>query len=190
MSHTQPADILRTYVNDMIAVERDVYNAVTGQSEDENVHRHPEVAALISAIATASQNRLASLEVASERLKGTLGATIKEAVAAATGTLAGLYGKMRKHPVSKMLRDDHVALSLCATAYGMLYTTALYFDDEDLSVTSLEHLNGITPQIKKLTSLLPAVVARELAADHPGSPEAAAIAQEAIEAAWSEPVQL
>jgi hypothetical protein len=182
----EAASNLRTYVNDMIAVERDVYNAISGQIEDKHVKEVPEVRALLTEIAAGSKARLESMEALSFKLEGKVGAAIKEAVAAATGLLAGIYGKVRKHPVSRMLRDDQVALNLCATAYGMLYTTALVYDEEEVAIASLEHLNALPSQIIGLTRVIPGIVVKELTEDHPGDPEAATIAQGAILAAWGE----
>jgi hypothetical protein len=182
----EAASTLRTYVNDMIAVERDVYNAVRGQIEDERVREVSEVHALLTEIAAGSRSRLDSMEALSAKLDGKFGAAVKEAVAAATGALAGIYGKVRKHPVSRMLRDDQVALNLCATAYGMLYTTALVYDEEEVAIASLEHLNALPSQIIGLTRVIPGIVVKELTEEHPGHPEAATIAQGAILAAWGE----
>lgn len=182
----EAASNLRTYVNDMIAVERDVYNAVSGQIEDKRVQDVPQVHALLTEIATRSKGRLDNMEALSSKLEGKFGAAIKEAVAAATGLLAGIYGKVRKHPVSRMLRDDQVALNLCATAYGMLYTTALVYEEEEVAIASLEHLNELPAQIIGLTRVIPGIVVKELTEEHPGDPEAAAIAQGAILAAWGE----
>jgi hypothetical protein len=182
----EAASTLRTYVNDMIAVERDVYNAISGQIEDHRVREIPEVHMLLGEIAAGSKGRLESMEALSAKLEGKFGAAVKEAVAAATGALAGIYGKVRKHPVSRMLRDDQVALNLCATAYGMLYTTALVYDEEAVAIASLEHLNALPSQIIGLTRVIPGIVVKELTEEYPGYPEAATIAQGAILAAWGE----
>ena len=177
---------LRTYVNDMIAVERDVHNAISGQTKDSRVEENPEVHRLLQEIAEGSEIRLQNLEDLSVSLDGKWGALVKEAVAATTGVLAGLYGMVRKHPVSRMLRDDHVALNLSATAYGMLYTTAVAYDEDEVAVIALDHLNAIPSQILRLTHLLPGVVMREVTNGDPLNPDAEKLASEAIEAAWSD----
>jgi hypothetical protein len=177
--------ILRGYVNDMIGLESDIAHAIKGQSADENVRSSPNIAALTKALADSSATRLAELRKRSEELDGKLGANIKEALTATTGTLASLYGKVRKHPVSKMLRDDVTALNLAATSYGMLYTTALAFNEDKVAETALESLNQLPAQIMQITALLPEIVVEELAADDPAlNPEAADIAAEAIDQAW------
>ncbi len=185
MDTQHQANILRTYVNDMIAVESDVSQAITGQLDDDKVHEEPAVYMLLKELADTSRARLAKLENLSEALDGKLGAMVKEAVATTTGYLAGLYGMVRKHPVSKMLRDDQVALNLTATGYSMLYTTAVTFDHEDVAVLALEHLNEILPQFVRVTRQIPSVVVMELSEGIPNA-DAEDLATEAIEDAWME----
>lgn len=176
--------VLRTYVNDMIALERDIMNALKGQREDEHVQAMPDVQQLIGKAADASQTRHEVLMKCAEALDGKTGAKVKDAIFAATGTLAGLYDKLRKHPVSKMLRDDVTALNLAATSYGMLYTTAVAFEDDAIAEVALEHLNSLPGEICEMTSFLPQVIVEELRKDHSVNSEAAEIAQEAIDQAW------
>jgi hypothetical protein len=176
--------VLRTYVNDMVFVERDIANALKGQRDDENVQGMPDVQALIQEAAEASQTRHDVLMKCAEALDGEMGAKVKDAVAATTGVLAGIYGKLRKHPVSKMLRDDVTALNLAATCYGMLYTTALSFEEDEIAEVALAHLNTLPQSIMKMTSVMPQVIVEELGKDHTVNAEAAAIAREAIDQAW------
>lgn len=181
----QRQSILRTYVNDMIALEEDFAQAVKGQLASEEVQRDPNVADLLHGLAGACEIRKEALERVSKELNGELGATLKEAAAAAAGTLAGLYGKLRKHPVSKMLRDDVTALNLAATSYGMLYTTAVAFHEDEVAETALENLNQLPAEIMDITTQLPGIVVSELAQeDAELNPEAAELASEAIEDAW------
>jgi hypothetical protein len=176
--------VLRTYVNDMVAVERDIANALKGQREDEHVQAMPDVQRLIHGAAETSQTRHEVLMKCAEALDGKAGATVKDAICAATGALAGLYDKLRKHPVSKMLRDDVTALNLAATCYGMLYTTAAAFEDEAVAQVALDHLNTLPKEILQMTFLLPQVIVEELKKEHPVNQEAAEFAREAIDQAW------
>ncbi|MGV3660746.1 MAG: hypothetical protein ACO1TE_11200, partial [Prosthecobacter sp.] len=92
---------------------------------------------------------------------------LKEAVTSVTGALAGLYGKVRKHPLSRILRDNYTALSLATVAYEMLHTTALGLGKQALADTALKHLKEIAPLIMAVTKIMPEVVLQELAADDP-----------------------
>ena len=129
--------------------------------------RIPAVKALVEKIHAAAKVRLSDMETHAAALGGSPGKAVKEAVATVTGTLAGLYDKIRKHPVSRMLRDDTVALNLAATAYSMLYTTALALRDLPVANVALRHLRGIPPQVIELTKIIPDVIVRELASDDP-----------------------
>jgi len=180
---------LRMYVNDMLALEADISKAVSGQLDDDRVKAEPGVAELLRDIADSSTSRKRALEHLAEQLEGRFGAMVKEAIMSTAGVLAGLYGMVRKHPVSRMLRDNHVALNLAATAYGMLYTTAVTYDDDQIAEVALDHLNELPPQIMKLTRAIPSVVVKELNHGEPVSLDAESLANEAIEAAWMEAEQ-
>ncbi len=174
------------YVNDTLALERDLKEAIDRQIEDEHVERSPEVAALLNEIAIANDARLANLGELSTTLGGGAGA-VKEAVAAAAGVLAGFYGKVRKHPVSRMLRDDYTALALAATAYSMLYTTAVALHDKHVAALAQRHLRDVTPLIMQLSRIIPTAVVAELAADFPDvNREAVEAGREATIRAWSQ----
>ena len=178
-------NVLSTYINDMVAVERDISQALKGQQEDSDVATMPEVHRLIEMAAESAVARHDVLVQCAKDLDGKAGAAVKDAVMAAAGSLAGLFAKLRKHPVSKMLRDDITALNLAATAYSMLYTTAVAFDEEEMSAVALEHLNTLPEQIMEMTRLLPGVVVEELEKEHgPVNEEAAELATEAIQQAW------
>ncbi len=187
--NTQQSSTLRMYLNDMLAVEKDLSNATQGQATDENVGKLSEVSLLIQEIARTSEARVKTLESLSEQHDGKWGAVVKEAVASAAGVLAGIYGKVRTHPVSRMLRDDHVALNVASIAYGMLYTTAVAFDDDKVAEASLEALNETASQVIRLATLIPGVVVGELATESPVHSGAAGLGVEAILAAWDEAAQ-
>jgi len=176
------------YVNDMLALERDITEAVDRQVEDDHVKRNPGVAALLNTIAISNDARLSGLSDLSSTLGGGAG-VVKEAVAAAAGVLAGLYGKVRKHPVSRMLRDDYTALALAATGYSMLYTAAAALHDGHVVAIAQRHLREVTPLIMQLSRIIPAAVVAELAEDFPdANREAAQAGREATIRAWSQEV--
>jgi hypothetical protein len=187
--NTQQTSILRMYVNDMLAVEKAVHHAISGQTKDPHVAELPDVLQLLTEITGTTARRIRTFEDLSEKHSGKWGAAVKEAVATAAGILAGIYDKVRKHPVSRMLRDDHVALNLACVCYGMLYTTAVAFEEEEIATSALEAVNETAAQITRLTALIPGVVVKELSLEGPTNPEAAALAVEAIEGAWDEAAQ-
>jgi len=166
MSKTKSEDTLLMYVIDVLALERDIKEAVARQIEDDEVANSPEAAAFLRKLLSSTAIRNSALSELSESL-GSGAGVIKETIAAAVGQLAGLYGKVRKHPVSRILRDDYTALALASTAYSMLYTTAVALRHEATAVLAKRHLRQVTPLIMGLSHIIPAVVVAELAADFP-----------------------
>lgn len=156
---------LRMYVNDMVALEKDILNALEKQREDERIKTDADVASLVERIQTTTKAHLLTMENHAAAIGGEAGMAIKEAVASVAGSIAGIYDWVRKHPVSRMLRDDYVALSLASTAYSMLHTTGLAYRELPIANVALRHLREITPLIVELSAIIPAAVVRELAED-------------------------
>lgn len=179
------SDNIRQYVNDMIGLETDISKAVRGQLDDDRVTSHGELTSLLRHIAAQSESRIEKLKQISKEEGGALGSAIKEGVMTATGVLAGLYGKVREHPVSRMVRDDIVAQTTAATAYGMLLTLALSAGHAACAALADEGLRSSAPTVTLLARQLPDIVAQELAEDEPSAnPAAAHIALAAIREAW------
>jgi hypothetical protein len=175
------------YVNDMIALEKEILHAVAKQRDDERVQADPRCAAVVGRIHTSTEARLTDLENHAAAIGSETGAVLKEAVAGVAGTLAGLYEKVRKHPVSRMLRDDYTALSLAATGYSMLHTTGLAFRDLAVANVALRHLRDVTPLVMELSSVIPGAVVRELAEDDASvDGSAAELAEKNTFEAWND----
>jgi ferritin-like metal-binding protein YciE len=175
-------DSLKQYINDMIGLERDIANAVKLQTEDERLSTFGELKMVLDRVVSDSESRLVVLKRISEEEDGTFGAVVKEGI---TGTLAGIYGKMREHPVSRMVRDDIIALDVASVSYGMLLTLGLSIGHRECVVIAEQGLERTPKLIVELTDLLPVVVGAELAADAPlANPAAVQIAQTAIRDAW------
>lgn len=186
MSQSKSEEILLMYINDVLALERDIKEAVSRQIEDDDVRHSPEAAAFLQALLSSTGARLTGLGELSESLGGGAG-MIKEAVTAAAGLLAGLYGKVRKHAVSRILRDDYTALALASTAYSMLYTTAVALRSKTTAALAQRHLREVTPLIMALSQIIPPVVVAELAADLPDlNHQAAESGQKMTAEAWSQ----
>lgn len=178
---------LQMYVNDLVAMERDIKEALDWQCDDAGIARHREASALVREIAFATDARLSAVSDLALTLGGGVGKALKEAVASAAGTLAGIYGKVRRHPVSRMLRDDYTALSLGATAYSMLYATALALRDPRTAVLAQRHLRELTPLVTRLGQVIPGVVVAELGEEFPNvDAEAAERAVAATVEAWTQ----
>ncbi len=176
---------LKQYVNDMIGLERDILNAIEFQLEDDHVKAYPDLIAILNQVQTNSESRLAMLKQLSAEEEASIGAAVKEGITAVTGTLAGIYGKVREHPVSRMVRDDIIALDVASVGYGMLYTLGLSIGHDECAALAGRGVDEMPPLIVALTDLLPIVVAEELAADGPlASPSAVQVATTRIRDAW------
>ena len=185
MNSEKSSETLLMYVNDMLALERLIKDAINGQRKDDDVLSDSATSALLEKIATSTDTRLKALKELSETLGGGAG-VIKETVAAVAGVFAGLYDMVRKHPVSRMLRDDYTALSLASTAYSMLYTTAVALHSDRVAAVARHGLQTVVPLVLQVSHLIPAVVVGELAKDHPDANHVAiAAGREALEKAWS-----
>lgn len=154
---------LRMYVNDMLALQKHILEAVERQCDDENVRHAAEASQLISHVKSTLVQQVAELQTQVERLGSTTGAAIKEAISHTLGVLAGLYDKVRKDPVSRMIRDDYTALNMSSISYTQLHTTGLAYGDHVVADLALRHLEALAPLIIRHNEVVPKVVAAELA---------------------------
>jgi hypothetical protein len=178
-------EILRPYLSDLVALEKTIFEAAEKQRADERVQADPRTAHLVERIYNTTGTRLRTLEEHAAALGGETAAAIKGAVASVAGTVAGVYDLLRKHPVSRMLRDDYTALSLSAIGHSMLHTTGLTIRDLPIGNIGLRHLREIAPLIMELSDVIPSVVVRELVADDPDlDPSVAEIARVNVARAW------
>ncbi|MES2920569.1 MAG: hypothetical protein V4819_03430 [Verrucomicrobiota bacterium] len=179
-------DSLKQYVNDMIGLERDITNAVKLQADDDRVRDFGTLKGLLDAVVQASEGRMEILKQLSDQEDGSLGGVVKEGITAVAGTLAGIYGKMREHPVSRMVRDDIIALDVTSVSYGMLLTLGLSIGHDECAALATRGIDETPPLIIALTDLLPMIVAEELAADAPlVNPAAVQVARARIRDSWN-----
>src|SRR5690606_12479804 len=97
----------------------------------------------------------------------------------------GLYGKVREHPVSRMVRDDIIALHVLMISYSMLRTLGLSAGHGEVASLSLKGLEQMPPIIVPLTDVLPTIVTLEISKDDPiSNPAAAQTVCADMRAAW------
>lgn len=182
---------LQQYINDVIAMEEDILQALKVQVEYHRVEAHAGLKEALLEIMRASGERLQDLREISDNEGGCLGAVIKEGITAVAGTLAGIYGKVREHPVSRMVRDDIIAMDVAATSYGMLLTLGLSLGHPGCEQIARKGLMFCPGLVVRLTDLMPYIVVGGLAEDGPLShPAAAHVARAAIRDAWEMPPQV
>jgi hypothetical protein len=177
--------LLRLYVNDMLAVDKHILEAIERQAADVRLQLFADVSVLVGDIAQTLRSQISELEPHVAALGGESGALLKTAVTSVAGAVAGLYDKVRKDPVSRMLRDDYTALNLAAISYGMLYTTGIALSDKAVANVSQRHLGQLTRLVIRLNQVIPGVVVTELAQDgHTVEENAGTTGRETIEQAW------
>ena len=162
---SEQMEILQGYVNDMLAVEREIHQAFSRQKHDEHVKSYPAAYQVISRIEDTIDRHLVDLQSCQRRL-GTDESVVKTAVGSVLGFAAALYDKVRQDDqVSRMLRDDYTAVSFASVCYQMLHTTALAMRDAQTAELALRHLKSYTPLVVELTNVIPEVLLKELLAE-------------------------
>jgi hypothetical protein len=154
--------LLTSYVGDILAAENHLLKAIEQQLSDEHVARQSVAHEFLRELRGTLQTHSFRLAERLSALGGSLTANVKEAVTAATGFAAGLFGRIRPQIASKFLRDDYVVLSACAIEYEMLHVMALAMKEQPIADMALQHLKEITPLIVRLSDILPGVVVQEL----------------------------
>ena len=187
MANTSDKNVgtLKTYVNDMISLQKHILEAVSHQCEDQNVKNDAEASAFVNKLKGTLTSQVSDYEGHINRLGSEVTATLKQAVTSAAGFVAGLYDKVRKDPVSRMLRDDYTALCMSSISLTQLHTTGLAYGDQAVADTALKHLNEVAPLIMEINGIMPGVVVKELTDEGPGiDTSVAGTAVANTQAAW------
>jgi len=129
-------DILQQYVSDMIALDEHILEAIERQLNDERLGNYPGAREVVSSIKRTLTTQVVGLNQQLKQIGAEPGGAVKEAVSTIAGVAAGLYDKVRRDPVSKMLRDDYTALSLTSISYTMLHTTGLEQREHQVTPTA------------------------------------------------------
>ena len=177
---------LDMYINDMHALQKHILEAVGHQAADSRVKNEAQTIELVSKLHTTLTEQVQHLErIKAKYDTGTVGASVKEGVAQALGAVAGLYSKVRKDPVSRMLRDDYTALAMATISYTQLHTTGLAYKEQEVADMALHHLEALTPLVMRINEIMPNVVTAELTDEGSGiSTEVAGEATENTQQAW------
>jgi hypothetical protein len=180
-------EILRGYVTDMLAVERDLHQAFRRHKDDKTTKTYPQAAAALQTIEDRIDVHVASLERQLQRM-GSSESPVKAAVGAVLGAVAGVYGKVRDDQVSRMLRDDYTALCFATVCYEMLHTTALAVGHGEVANLALSHLRDYTPAVMTIAQMLPEVITDELTREGKtgGNGSIARLAAKNVQDAWQQ----
>jgi ferritin-like metal-binding protein YciE len=185
---TTAQETLSGYVNDMLAVEREIHQAMRRQKNDERVKRFPAVAMLIANIEDTIDGHIERLGEALARI-GANESAIKKAVGTVLGVVGGLYDKVRQDDkVSRLVRDDYAALCFAIVCYEMLHTTALALGDDRVADMAIRHLADYAAAITRVSDVIPRLVVQELAAEAkvPADEKVAEVAVRHVRDAWQQ----
>lgn len=155
------AEALQKHVSDMVALEDHILEAVERQLDWEEIQRLPEAKQRLEQTLAVLRAQKAQLESYLTG-QGEDASLVKKAVTTITGMAAGLYGKVREHTASRIVRDDYTALNLASISYTMLHTTALTYGERVLADLASGHFKELAKQIVGLAEVLPEIVAREI----------------------------
>ena len=157
---------IQTYINDMVAVEKHVLNAVNRQLNDDDLSPYPDVRVVLTTVRDRMKSHIDAweqyLDVYDED-----SSALKNALTSFFGAAAGVIDRIRTYPVSKDLRDTYTALGLVSISYTMLHTTALGMGNSAVAEIALNHLRDVTPLITRISAIIPRVVGFELRSDNP-----------------------
>jgi DNA-binding NtrC family response regulator len=175
---------LRKYSSDLLSLQNHLLKAVKKQQSSEQV-KEKEAIEILHLMNLRLSDNVKEFEPLLEELGGDTREEIKSKIANFTGTIAGLIDSARKDPVSKMLRDDYIALSMLAVGYKMLYTAALVAHRDDLAEITMSHLRSITQMITEISKAIPMVISGELIDDPELASEIGKKAVKQTQKAWS-----
>jgi len=176
---------IRTYVSDMLALERHVRVPFETQTKSRDVAKFSQAEALVRRLEATSQQHVDELDDLLEELGGHTASPAKSAVTQFEGAIASAIDSVRKTKVSKDLRDDYTALALCAAGYTMLHATATALGESSVAEVAEDHLRDYAQLIVEIGQALPGVVIAELGEIGLSvDPVMAEPARRAVEHAW------
>lgn len=155
---------IQTYVSDMLALERHMHIPFETQLKDDDFNDFANAKQLVSRLTSLSEKHIADLDSALKNMGGHAASPIKSAVSQFEGLVAGMIDKARKTKVSKALRDDYTALSLCTVSYTMLHATASAMGETTVSALAQRHLEDYAQCVMSIAEAMPQVVVEELRA--------------------------
>lgn len=159
-------DVLRHYTADLLAVLRHCHTAVVRHAEDDQLKRIANAGPVLRDVDIVLNRQITALDKHLEDLGGggAVGA-MKETATSVSGFLTGVYGKIRGEKASRMLRDDHAALSFICTCATMLHATALAVGGPATANLIQAFIREYPRLIMAVGDLVPYAVIADLGAD-------------------------
>jgi hypothetical protein len=159
-------EFVNKHLSDMLAAEEHILQAIERQRNFEEVRDNVDVNELIIKIERVLKQHVEALEELNEEYDVDQRSSVKEALTNVMGRLAGLYDKLRDHPLSRILRDNYTALSLSAMGYTTMHTYGLAVKEDRIADLAQSHLKDVTPLLVEISEVLPGVTANEITQEH------------------------
>ncbi|MBV8600068.1 MAG: hypothetical protein JO359_00750 [Candidatus Eremiobacteraeota bacterium] len=176
---------LRTYVSDMLALERHIREPLARQSNDSDVQRIGEAKTIVDEMFALCERHAAELESSLSAMGGHAASPVKSAWSQILGAGAAAIDSIRKTKVSKDLRDDYTALSLAAVSYSMLHTSGLALGNSAIAELGKLLFSDYASILVRLGRIIPRVVVEELRLDGESvEPGVVETATQTVEAVW------
>lgn len=160
------AETIDSYITDMLALEKHIQTAVSGQIGD--LDEHSEFKGPLIRIQTTCETHVHALEALTARREQNLGGmskVVKKAVSSVLGLGAAAIDFIRTEKLPKDLRDDYTAISLSYIGYLMLHTTALTLHDAEVADLARNSLGEYAETMMALQRIIPAATVAFLASE-------------------------
>lgn len=163
---TSPADLLNSYITDMLALEAHIEKAISAQMNDLD-DEEPEFAAAMQHAHAMIASHMTRLGLVAES-RGIGGGSavvggVKKVVSKVAGLGAAAVDLVRREKLPKDIRDDNAAFRLAEVGYGMLHTSAMVLDDDgEVRELALQHMRDYANLAMSFRELAPASVLRYL----------------------------
>lgn len=179
-------ELVRGYTEDLVVLHKHILRVMEEQADDESVQR-AGASGLVRDVVFTLRTRLALYEsLVAERGGGGAVGRAEEAATSLSSWLTAMYGKVRRHPAARLLRDDYTALCMLGICEEMLHTTAVAAGDVRLAGFVAQRMNDLPPLIIRVHDAVPTAVVAELAEDHGVDATAARATVDASHNAWKQ----
>lgn len=160
------ADMLNSYITDMLALEVHIEKAIVGQMNDLD-GEEPEFAAALEQAHEVISAHITHLGLVAEARGMSSGSAVAERMKKVVSKVAGIGAAavdlVRREKLPKDIRDDNAAFRLAEVGYAMLHSSATVLDEDgEVRELALEHMRDYTELSNAFRELAPAAVLRYL----------------------------
>lgn len=156
--------VIRDNLVDVLGVEQSVLQRMERQLKDERTKKYARAFEVLEKIRGVLTLQTGELEVHLSSVDGGFETKLKKTATSFVGAVAYIYDRFRTNePVSRSLRDYYTLVNHIVISYGMLHTTVLAFNEEDIAEMARRHMAELAQLVVELSEVIPFVLASELA---------------------------